>query len=811
MNFPRLYTQETNARLSRYSEPGSLALLLTLAAAAFTFAVIYYTQRQVLPNSQIFFILTLIPVLLTAFFYGLIPGLVAATFCSIVFIPRMLVDIRTLGLSVSTVQFIAYLSFLHILAYFVADMVKSTRAQAALSLAVRDWDALLSRASNLDEVIAFILSQSQKICFARSAVFLLRNPMDAQWEAITTDKRWPIGSLKNGHNHKQSLVDWILNQDKPVYLNWLHQDSTFLVNPTDSMEPLESFLACPFIHQDGRRMGWLVLLNKERGAFSHSDLQLLNDLVAAGERTLEHAGLFARTDFALAKQVEQLAAIQRMARELNVILNPDLILNRALDCVLEITNGEAGVVGIDIGGLPGIVRFRGADQDFTDKKDLFLDIIRSNLLDSESPTKPRFPDLLSDSQSRLQTLIHGGGKAMGVIIVESSRPQAFSGSTDYFLSILADHTGIALENARLFGEIQNEKQRMDLIFHSAADGLLTTDQNGTILTMNPAAEQLTGWDVERGVGRHFCELIGLMEEDREQHDCVLDKVIKERKNLYEDRHSIHRNSGARQVIALSIAPIMDNQGQTNGAVVLFRDITRQDELDRLQKELIASISHELRTPLTNIKSVAELLAAEEFRGSDEDSFQEYLDILSAQSQRLTSFLETVIDVHRLESGRMGLQIRPLPISMLIEDAIRQWRLTASQHEIRLHLPQNIVMIWADENAVLSILNNLLENAAKYSPPGSQIEVTVDKTGVGEAIVSIQDHGAGINPEHQARIFERFYRVYGGDDQSVYGHGLGLYISKGLVEKMGGRIWVNSERGKGSTFSFSLPTVEVRDE
>jgi len=256
---------------------------------------------------------------------------------------------------------------------------------------------------------------------------------------------------------------------------------------------------------------------------------------------------------------------------------------------------------------------------------------------------------------------------------------------------------------------------------------------------------------------------------------------------------------------------MDNQGRPNGAVVLFRDITRQDELDRLQKELIASISHELRTPLANIKSVAEMLASEEIRESDDVSYQDYLDILSAQSQRLTSFLETIIDVHRLESGHLGLQIRPIPVSLLIEDAIRQWKLTASQHEIRIEKPEKNVVIWADENAVLSILNNLLENATKYSPPGSPIEVTVAEPKAGEAVVSIRDHGTGISPENQAKIFERFYRVDGGDAQSVYGHGLGLYITKGLVEKMGGRIWLVSEKSKGSIFSFSLPIVEVRNE
>ncbi len=359
--------------------------------------------------------------------------------------------------------------------------------------------------------------------------------------------------------------------------------------------------------------------------------------------------------------------------------------------------------------------------------------------------------------------------------------------------------------------IRREKQRMDLIFHSVADGLLTTDMNGTILTMNPAAERLTGWESEQGIGRHFCNIIGLLEDDSIQHECVLDKAINEGKFPYEEHHSSLQHVDGNKVIALSISPLMNLHHQPDGAVVLFRDITRQDELDRLQKELIASISHELRTPLANIKSVAELLGSEAILASEDDSMQDYLDILGAQSQRLSGFLETILDVHRLESGQTSLQMRPLPVSLLIENAVRESKLTDGQHEIRMNLPAKLLLVWADENAVLSILANLLDNAAKYSASGSQIELTVNESKAGELVVSIRDEGVGIPPEYHARIFERFYRIDGGDAQSIYGHGLGLYITRGLVEKMGGRIWVNSEKGKGSTFSFSLPVVEVQHE
>ncbi len=426
MNFPRSLADDINFRLSKSRESRSLGFLLTFVTTAFTFSVIYYAERQVFPNSQLFFILTLIPVLLTSFFYGLIPGLMMATFCSVIFIPRIIVDIQTIGLSTSAIQFLAYLSFLHILAYFIADMVKSMRNQASLSTVVRDWDALLDRTSNIQEMIVFLLAQSKKICLASDAVFLLRNPLDAQWEAITSDDRLPLGTMKNGSNHQLSLFEWILLQENPVFLNRLKQDTNFLVPNQNLAESLDSFMACPFIHRDGGKMGWLVLLNKEDGTFLQSDIHLLKDLVAAGEKTLEQAGLFARTDYALAKQVEQLAAIQRMARELNSILNADRIVERALECVLDITNGDGGWIGIDVPGLPRVVKSSNEKQVSLEKEQLIKDAIALNRLSGESPAKPDLSNLLNGAKSRLQTWIIGGGEVMGIILVESSRAKALT-------------------------------------------------------------------------------------------------------------------------------------------------------------------------------------------------------------------------------------------------------------------------------------------------------------------------------------------------------------------------------------------------
>jgi signal transduction histidine kinase len=295
-------------------------------------------------------------------------------------------------------------------------------------------------------------------------------------------------------------------------------------------------------------------------------------------------------------------------------------------------------------------------------------------------------------------------------------------------------------------------------------------------------------------------------EDKCREQCPLLQAIQEGKFVYDEKIAIRQRLGTERIVSLSAAPLMAPDDQLYGAAGLLHDITKQEEASRFQKEFIAAISHELRGPLCNITATAETIKAE-FDEMEGNRHCEYVDSLLTQSQRLARFADDLLDLFQLETGHIFLQPRPLPIGLLLEEIVRNWQHMASEHSVLVQAPNPSIWIWADEKAILVVLNNLIENAIKYSPQASRIGVTVQTDGAGRAVITVQDQGQGIAPKHQDRIFDRFYRVDGGDTQAIYGQGLGLYIARKLVEAMGGEIRVESEIGKGSKFAIALPALE----
>jgi PAS domain S-box-containing protein len=791
--------------------PDMIGLIIALTSVLVSLLLIYYWELNEQPFRQLLRYISIIPVCYVAYQYGMKAGIGLAIFFSTIFLPQLYLSARANLLSPLTIQSFAYIIFINTFAYVIADIANSIRTHEVLSSTVRDWGTLLAKTSALDEVIKFILEQTKTICKAETSIFLLRNPLDAQWEINTLEEKLPLPLSSNPDRERMTLAEWLLDQDKSLVLNNLDEENSFIVSPPGAVTgEIWSLLAQPLRHGDGTLMGMLVLLNKEHGDFTKLDLQELKELVNGGERALEQAGLYARTDYALARRVRQLAAIQRTARELNATLDPKQIIERTLECALEITDGEAGFISLDMKGFPPIFQTFGARVDEARAPLLVAqarELERAAILTSDETS---IPPLLPQANSRLLAPIKRENQTLGIVIVESSSPRIFKEASRHVLTILADHAAIALENARLFQESQMEKQRVSLIIHSIADGLFTTDGTGHILTFNPAAEQLTGWSSEETVGRVCCEVLGCHNlEEADANHCQLLQALSQQRGTYIERYIIRQKSGTKRVISISMAPLPANNETPFGSVFLFRDITEQDEMERLQKELIAAISHELRAPLSHISTITETLTE-----SDDIAmkpYYKYLDNLMVQTKRLADFSDRILDVYQLETGRLNLQLRPLPVCLLVDELIKQWEVNSAHHDLMVHLPEKSPWVWADEDGFKTVMNNLVDNAVKYSPPNTKIDIFVKQTSRGFITCAVQDQGLGIGPEFQTKIFQRFYRLDGGDSQRVYGHGLGLYIAKTLVEAMSGEIWVESEVGKGSYFAFRLPIMEEGSE
>lgn len=227
------------------------------------------------------------------------------------------------------------------------------------------------------------------------------------------------------------------------------------------------------------------------------------------------------------------------------------------------------------------------------------------------------------------------------------------------------------------------------------------------------------------------------------------------------------------------------------------------ELDQLKSDFVSMVSHELRAPLTNINGSIELMLAD--GDMDPESQRAMLRIIGEQSARLTRLVQGILNVSRIEARKLEIYPQAIDITPLMKKVISNLRPSDSIHEFELP-DRPLPLVWADPDRLEEILANLIDNAVKYSPEGGTIKLSARESD-GRLTISVSDPGVGIPAKELDKIFEKFHRVDRGDARTTYGHGLGLYISKRLIEAHGGDIWVESRLGKGSTFHFTLPLAD----
>jgi len=403
-------------------------------------------------------------------------------------------------------------------------------------------------------------------------------------------------------------------------------------------------------------------------------------------------------------------------------------------------------------------------------------------------------------------------RVLGVITLGEHRRWDRSPFTARKVSLcqaMAAQASIAIENAQLFRVVEEDRRRMKNILEGIADGVFTTDRERRIISFNPAAEEITGWKQEEVIGRFCCDVMQPLSDGEGfccLDDCPLLRPMEEGDVVRIGPVIWQANTRVSNKLLVScrVAALRGGDGETVGAVAIFRDVSREIELDRLKSDFISTVSHEIRSPLTNIGAAAEILR----RGISDGRSAELLDVIRTQCLRLGNFLEDVLNVSRLDQGALELHIEPLPIVPLLKRSIAMTQATTTLHSLRLKADGEAPLVLADASKIEIVVGNLLRNAINYSPKGGVVTVEV-RDQCDETVISVEDEGVGIPSDQLTRIFERFARGDNGGAGAVYGHGLGLYIAKGLVERHGGRIWVESQVGKGSRFSFTLPTFKLR--
>lgn len=347
-----------------------------------------------------------------------------------------------------------------------------------------------------------------------------------------------------------------------------------------------------------------------------------------------------------------------------------------------------------------------------------------------------------------------------------------------------------------------EQKKADVIVNTIRDCIVVTDQENRITLLNPAAELLFATTNERARGKHFLEVIkdeGLFQMINRTTETGQSPSPEEIKAPY-----IVGDGGARKVFRKSINPMKTEGGKLIGAVAVLQDITHLAEVDRMKSDFVSAVSHEFRTPLTSI-SMAVGLLREQSAGPVNDKQRELLNAAKEDVERLTRLVNNLLDLSRIESGRLELNVAPVDVARLLELSAEPFHMQLQERKIELayDVKGTPAPVDADANKIGWVISNLIGNALRYTGPGGRI--TLGAIQKGERVhVSVEDTGTGIPPEYRERIFEKFFQVKESGAVESGGAGLGLAISREIVQAHGGRIWVESEEGKGSKFIFTLP-------
>jgi PAS domain S-box-containing protein len=389
-----------------------------------------------------------------------------------------------------------------------------------------------------------------------------------------------------------------------------------------------------------------------------------------------------------------------------------------------------------------------------------------------------------------------------------------------------------LENARLLQSVQEhaanlsalaadlawEKSRRDAILHNIADGLLVTDLQGVVLLVNPAFENFCGQASEALLGCPLPQAI---------HDQTLQRLVA---SALDEQTAIQTAdlSLPDGRIFRAYSSVVREATCALGVVTVLHDITHQVELDRIKTDFIAVVSHELRTPLTSVLGFAKLIQknferhiSPQFASDDRKSqravqrISDNLEIIVSEGERLTRLINDVLDIAKMEAGKIEWHPAAISLSDVVHRAATAVSALAQAKslELRVEVQENLPAVWADRDRLTQVVTNLLSNAIKFTDSGHvqirayHLQTPHPRLEIGDwLVVSVQDTGIGIAPDQVSQVFEKFKRVH---DTATgrQGTGLGLPISKEIIEHHGGHIWIESELGAGSAFTFALPVKE----
>jgi PAS domain S-box-containing protein len=422
-------------------------------------------------------------------------------------------------------------------------------------------------------------------------------------------------------------------------------------------------------------------------------------------------------------------------------------------------------------------------------------------LAADDRVPPSDPSLRASFASYLGApILSPDGSLSGVLALYDRRRRRWQPDEIAALEAFANSATVALQNALLYQQVAQEKETSEAIIASIADGIVVVGADGRVEQWNRAAEAMTGVPARMALRR---TLPDLLRTELGDHSDDAGRILNEAE-AGGGAVEVRLQRGEREIwLSVRAAQLRDPVEDRVGTVYALRDVSEDRQLDQLKSDFVATVSHELRTPLTSIYGFAETLLRDDVAFGVEDRAT-FLQYIASESERLTRLVDGLLSVARLEAGGVELDLVEVDVGeVLREVALREAGRVRETHRVELVVPPEPLLAAADRDKLRQIVLNLVDNAIKYSPNGGTITVSGSRR-LDIVEVRVADEGIGISVADQRNLFRKFFRADARMTRGIRGIGLGLYLTRGFVTAMGGRISVESEEGVGTTFIVELP-------
>jgi signal transduction histidine kinase len=540
---------------------------------------------------------------------------------------------------------------------------------------------------------------------------------------------------------------------------------------------VHALVGVPFKYRDYASGAIVLLRGEEKGMFTAGEEKLLTALATQTAIALENARLYSLVGRALERREGQLSTVEEIARELNATLNLKHVLGLVVQRCLEATEAQCGAIVL--------LRVNGALQTFSsfgfgDGLPFHLQRLAERVIETGESVVIRGEHLVAPIQL--------GESALGAIVLAESAG-GFSDEDAAFIGHLTAQAATAIHNARLYENAEQERSKLAAILEGTREAVVVIDEEYRVALLNVSSQTFFEVPTEEVVGRALADVTAAPDLM-----MLLDRCEREEQPI------IGEVSGpGGKAFYAGVSPVSGI-----GWVVVMQDITYLKELDDLRNEFVAAASHDLKNPIGVIMGYASMMP---HQGSLTEEQQESLSQIIRSSQGMADLINDLLDIVRIEAGFLG-QVRACDMGAIVKDAVGQLRYQARARRIRLRdrISRRASSVQGNPHRLAQVVTNLVGNAIKYTPEGGRVTVSV-RTNDGHVIVEVNDTGIGIEPADLGHVFDRFYRAREVTEQGIEGTGLGLAICKSIVEKHNGQIWAESKKGRGSTFSFSLPVTE----